>query len=383
MINSQKCLFVGAFEKRGDLNNRATSSAGNQVQCEIIEALKNLTSNSALLVQSYALKPVAAWPRGPLWVRAENDDSFKSPSILNVAIFKRFLFSIKLFSFLWKNNPKIVFTYNPGAFDSIALLTYRWMRHVFLVSIIQDVHTGVGAPFGVRWISDGVALKLARWFDLIIPISRCIAEDFNFKPSKVLVFNGGLTRQSRDLLNVNPSNRLPYAVFAGALEKYNGVEQLISIWPTLKANFVLHIFGKGACEEMVKNAEKMCKNIVYHGFSSEEDVAKWQASATLNFCLRYSLNINARYFFPSKFFNVLAAPGAVVVNRFDGFPLELEKFCFIVDDDLKNLQEKIDSIDLHMNNNLKCRRDWLRANAEWRIPLRKALKFSSDKGVGL
>ena len=42
MINSQKCLFVGAFEKRGDLNNRATSSAGNQVQCEIIEALKNL-----------------------------------------------------------------------------------------------------------------------------------------------------------------------------------------------------------------------------------------------------------------------------------------------------------------------------------------------------
>ena len=36
-----------------------------------------------------------------------------------------------------------------------------------------------------------------------------------------------------------------------------------------------------------------------------------------------------------------------------------------------------------MNNNLKGRRNWLKANAEWRIPLRKALKSSSDKGVGL
>lgn len=372
--------FVGMFERIADQNNRASSSAGNQVQCEILDALEALKASQNIEVHAFAARPIQAWPRGPLMGRV---DGMGISSILNVPYLRRMHSSIKLLQFLFRCKSDIVFSYNPGFFDSIALLLYRQFSggRVNLTSIIQDVHTGARSALGPRWVGDFFSMKFARRFDLLLPISKCIADDFGFDHSKVSVFGGGLTRQGRYLLGVNCTSPLPYAVFAGALEPYNGIDRLVSAWRSMDSDLILHIFGRGSCEQLVRDAASEGGNIIFHGFASEEVVADWQASAAVNFCLRYSIGINARYFFPSKFFNVLAAPGAVIVNKFEGLPAELEGFCFIIDDDLNNLQSKLKSVSFDGNfaGVLQARRDWLKTHAEWVGVVRAALDFFQNK----
>lgn len=379
MMIKLNVAFVGMFERVTDPNNRATSSAGNQVQCEIVDVLETLKVSRNIEVDVFAVKPMQAWPRGPLWGQVGGGEGFYSSSILNIPSLKRVHSSMKLLQFLLRCRPSIVLSYNPGFFDSIALLLYRWIsiKRVDLISIIQDVHTGVGGGGGTRWIGDFFAMRLARWFDLLLPISECIVDDFGFDRSKVVVFGGGLTRQGRDLLGTTCVSPMPHAVFAGALEPYNGIDRLVSAWHDIDSDLVLHIFGRGSCEQLIQDAARECGNIVFHGYSSEEVVSDWQATASVNFCLRYSVGINARYFFPSKFFNVLAAPGVVIVNDFEGLPDGLKAFCLVVEEDLSDLRLKINSIvfDNDFSASLHARRDWLRLNAEWDAVIRGALDF--------
>ena len=380
---SLNILFVGAFNS--NLKNKATSAAGDQVQQEIFDVLKKNKIYSDSNVKAIVLEPIPAWPKGPLFYSGKDYESLKVPSFLNLPVIKKILFSSKILVNLISGNMKIIFSYNPGFFESITLFFYRLIKSdVFLISIIQDVHVGNNVIYGVRSIADFFVMKLAPRFDLLIPISKCIADDFEFDPKKVLVFNGGLTRQSRELLITNSSFSPKYAVFAGALERYNGIDKIIDIWPKIDSDMVLHVFGKGSCEQIVLHSIKNCDRIVYHGFESEEVVTKWQANAAFNFCLRYSIGINARYFFPSKFFNVLAAPGLALVNRFEGFPEHLEKFCLVIADDLKDLKVKLNSDDFGSGykSRLIARRRWLENNAEWSSIIEDALKISMEQRKG-
>jgi glycosyltransferase involved in cell wall biosynthesis len=210
-------------------------------------------------------------------------------------------------------------------------------------------------------------MRILRALDALVPISKRIRDDFHFDPAKTIVFSGGLTRQGRELMRRGSGEIKLYAVFAGALEKYNGIDRLVERWSGSGLDMDLHVFGRGSCEAIVRAASNRCPRIVFHGFQPEAEVTEWQARALATFCLRYSFGIDACYFFPSKLINALSAPGAVVVNSFDGFPACLADACFMIDDNLDCLEDCIASIrpnDALEKQRLQ-RRKWLREECDW------------------
>lgn len=361
--------FIGAFDILDLRDNTATSAAGNQVQIEIIKELSASDGFHNAKIISVVMKPLISWPKGDLlWPGVKHAD-FIFPRFVNIAGLKRFIFSSYLLMHLFKFQPKLVVKYNITTIEAIVLIFYKFIfPSVFLTAIIQDVHYSKRKKFSFSGLNEWISLKLISFFDMLIPISEKIMSDFGLPYEKTRVFNGGLTRQSRSILNEKGGTLSPFAVFAGALENYNGIEILISQWISQNIDMKLHVFGKGSRESFVRNSSACNSNIIFHGFRSEEEVSSWQSKALINFCLRYSDGIDAGYFFPSKLFNVICAPGAVMANQFMGFPLKLQTACTILSSDLSDLSEKINTA--KSNPNLESlrelRKQWITENANWK-----------------
>ena len=382
-----KLIFIGAFEPNTNPNNPATSAAGNLVQNEILSILVEEARHLKIDVFALSHKPARAWPYGAFFSPSGNAGCIRVPAFINLPVFKHLNFGFALFYHLVVNRPKIAVAYNPGPFENLALLVYRLVaKRLYIVSIIQDIHTDAGHIRSLRALSDYVSMRMARQVDLTIPISSAIVKDFKLSMDKALIFRGGMTRQCRQLLNAKPSVLKPYAVFAGALESYNGIDVLLPAWIQSDNKFVLHVFGKGALSALVSDYARKSDRIVFHGFQNEVVIETWQSESAFNFCLRYSKGIDQRYFFPSKFFSAVAAPGVPVANNFYGFPDALIEHCYIVDDDLNNLNKIVDTAYMCIQNNKKltARRQWLEQNAEWKVILSAVLwRFYKTLNVDL
>lgn len=365
-----KAVFIGHFAPLSRALEHASSAAGNQVQRQIADELARRCGSAR--AACFSMTPQPFWPRGPLLSSSETEGSIEFLGYLNLPVLKHLLFSLRLFGHLLATRPQLCLQYNSYLFENLTLLLYRLLRQGSGVAIIiQDIHVAPDAPMlskaGLRSLSERASLFLSRFFDMIVPISREIVEDFGMNPNKCLVFQGGITEFGARLMNgPNDEALADVGVFAGALEPYNGIDLLIERWQTDGIETVLHVFGRGSLAERVKQAAKGCGNIVYHGFQPEHLVLAWQRCARWNFCLRYSAGINQTYFFPSKLFNIVCAPGVVVVNDFQALPTSIKAHLCVVRDDLLDLAVRLrNSSVLSSPARVTARRQIVQAEHNW------------------
>lgn len=372
MTKKNRLIFVGAFDLDGDLASHASSAAGNQVQIEICENLKEEAEHHEMIFNALVFKPLKRWPYGPIYWSMICKGATIYFGYLNFPIIKQLIFSVKLFKFLLTLRPILVVKYNINFCEIASLFAYKKIRPAaYVVAIIQDINTESG-----RWFAfwrNKLVMRLANSLDLVIPVSSKIVEDFGFDKGRAMIFRGGLTRQSRALLAAHDNNVKPFAVFAGALEPYNGIDLLVEHWCLLQYPVDLHIFGKGSCVPKIKKFATHNPRIIFHGFLEEAEVTKWQSIAAINFCLRFSKNIEAGYFFPSKLFNIMCAPGNVFINKFDGLPSDILHGCVSIDDDLSNLgdamQCALQAPDFEKKRSVRLQ--WISENANWAVITRE------------
>jgi glycosyltransferase involved in cell wall biosynthesis len=309
-----RILFIGKFHPSDAVNNPSASAAGTIVQEEIISQLEALTPD--VEARFIAMEPRRIWPRGDLMVSGSNRGNSRFIAYINLPVLKNIIFGIAIFLYVLRFRPKVVVQYNSYLFENIAMLLCQKFLDARTCLILQDVRVGSGFSRAARW-HDALSNMFLRKFDLVIPITRRMAE--KYKLTNYFVFNGGITDQGYELLKCHgPLQNI--AVFAGALEPYNGIDRLIDFWVAHVPNVELHVFGRGSLSANVRRAAEHCINIRYHGFQSADVVMDWQASAKFNFCLRVNDGIDEELFFPSKFFNAACAPGILVVNYFKNLP---------------------------------------------------------------
>lgn len=367
---NMKVCFVGSFNLEFNLTNTADSPAGNQVQIKIIEELIQYYGRDSVCTLS--INPHRSWPFGPLYVQSQSQFNNKPFVYLNISVIKTILFSYRLFKYLYKDNVDIVFKYNISFPEAIALRAIKWLKkNVFICIILQDINYPQYGLKIVPGLFECWAVRLCSGFDFIVPITSATIKDFKLPESRSVVFNGGISRQTESIITLTKfrNEELPkedFAVFAGALEQYNGIDMLIEEWIRSKIPIKLHIFGKGSLSNTIATAASGSDTIIYHGFVSEEEVSRWHVLANYNICLRYPKGIVENYFFPSKFFNIVAAPGSVVTNYFTNFPESLMPFCSIVRHDLLNLHLILENRNFAMeNNNYNERLKWLDIHCQW------------------
>ncbi len=339
-------LFIGSFNDPS-LKDFHGSGAGAKVQCEIIDALKDQERNVLALV----MPEVPSWPKGKLLQQSKYSDVVKFLPIINISFLKRLSFFVQVFFYVIRNRPKTVFYYN----SSVLTCLFSFVLHYFGASrilILQDVFVpkfeSFFSLFNPRKVLLYFYVKILPFsFDFYIPITGHCITDIYLPKEKSVVFPGAVpTSRLREFSNSNSlvSN---FAVFAGALEEYNGVDMLINNWPQHDdIEFSLHVFGSGRLSNLVLEKSRLNQNIIFHGFKPPEIVDEYLLKSRINFCFRYSKGIDQRFFFPSKFFDLILLPGYLVCNRFDNIPDELVDYVTIVDDGFFNLKEIILSFSL-------------------------------------
>ena len=378
-----KIVFIGHFAPESSSIDIASSAAGNQVQRQI---LKELESQAGSEVICYAMSPAPAWPRGPLISRSRLESSADFIGYLNLPVLKHFIFSVRLLLRLFCSRPELCLQYNSYFFENLILLIYRFIKpSCFLSIIIQDIHIDkIAARFsqsGLRSMSERLSLVLVRSFQLIVPISSSIISDFRLDPSRCFVFQGGVTFFAEQLMRERQVAFSDIGVFAGSLEPYNGIDRLVDRWLSSGIDYTLHVFGRGSLQHHVENAAQRSDKVVFHGLQPEEVILQWLLKARWNFCLRFSDGLNQEYFFPSKLFNIVCAPGAVVVNDFHALPTSLHEFIGIVLDDLSDLPEVL--VSASGVSSLSCveqRRKIVQSNHCWRACIDQILKISTSAG---
>lgn len=364
-----KTAFVGHFAPLSQALEQASSVAGNQVQRQIFQEFSQQCGVERAVC--YVMTPQSFWPHGPFIARSLTEGAMEFIGYLNLPVLKHLIFALRLLVRLLVARPQFCLQYNSYLFENLALLLFRLChRGSAIAIIIQDIHVLTGVPLlskrGLRSLSERTSLRLAKRFDMIVPISSAIVTDFHFAPSKCFVFQGGITEFAVQIMRGPEQQLQEIGVFAGGLERHNGIDRLVDQWLASGIEQPLHVFGRGSLERHVEQAARQSDRIVFHGFQPEHVVLAWQLKARWNFCLRYSLGLNQTYFFPSKLFNILCAPGAVVVNDFHALPETVRDYLCVVSDDLSDLAEHLPAAaSLSSPDCARVRREIVRSKHSW------------------
>lgn len=338
-------FFVGAFNPITSEMSESSSGAGAKVQYEIIRAVSSKHSKFKSLV----LQEVKTWPFNKFFIASKSFNGIYFTPMINLFFLKKIIFSLYIFFHLLIANPSKVYFYNTSSPMNLLMLILGLIRRKQVkVLIIQDLH----APKKIDLINiyrldkvfEYFCFKITKYsFNYFVPITKQLGVYLNLPANRVHPFLGGVTDDFADIKCFDAKN---FAVFAGALEKYNGVDFLLDAWSKLDTSVVLHIFGSGTLSDLSSSYSNQYKNIVYHGFQSPLIVRKYIKFASLNFCLRYSRGIEEEFFFPSKFFDVISSRGLVVCNSFKNLPEEFKASIYFINDDFSNLSSIINALDI-------------------------------------
>lgn len=367
-----------------DNTNQAHSAAGDQVQNEILEELnKNTEEDFNIICISH--DPFSQWPKGPLFVKSKKSGNIIYPWYINFPVLKSFFFLFHYIYFTLFYKPKLILKYNTNIIDAIVFRMLRLVITYKVAIIIQDIVLPKGIRHYLKRLSNYHAVKLTRKFDVLVPITEDIAKYFNFPVEKTIVFRGGVTRQTREILKAVKTNTygmlVERAIFAGALEPYNGIDWLIKHWIEEGVTLPLVVFGNGTLRPLLEaehqRHQRSGGRIIYMGFCDEATVSKFISTSKINICLRFSKGIKEEYFFPSKFINMCAAPGVLLCNQFKNIPTELMAHCNIVKEGIGEcIKEVIESSDKSLEYHHLKRVQWLYSNSNWGVVVKKILIIS-------
>lgn len=367
-----KILFLGHFSNSNSVHSGA-SAAGDVVQRKIVRSLEGISNAE---VRSISQPTAQSWPKGKFFFVKSRDSYSVFPGLVNVAFLRDFLFGFSCFCHIIRFKPDNVIQYNSYLFVNVFVLLASMFLKFRKVMIIQDYRSGPQFKLISR-LHDKIAGTLVRFYSFSVPVTEALARELKLQKCRFAIFPGamefdGSFNGERDLGQVSEVGGLTL-VYAGALEKHNGVDKLIRIWKSMPENHKLMIFGKGSLEGKVVVADREMVNITYCGFASKDYVHERMVSADFNICFRFGDGIDERFFFPSKFFSVNCYPGFALINDFYGLPDGFRELGYLMKDDLSNLSEIINLDRSVLNEQTKKRQEYLYSNYRWPVFLREIL----------
>lgn len=363
-----KVLFLGHFSNSNCVQLGA-SIAGDTVQRKIVSSLESLSAAEVLTISQ---PPAQAWPKGALLFPKSKDDYAIYPWLINVAFLRDFCFGLSCFFYIIKFKPDNIIQYNSYLFVNLFVLLASVFLKFRAIIIVQDYRVG-GAFNALSQIHDKIAGLFVRFYGFVIPVTSALAKELRLCERQFLVFPGAVEHDNR--MTPAPSTVVPSenskltVVFAGALEKHNGVDKLIRVWHSMPDNVHLVIYGKGSLERKVRSSSLSQQNVSYHGFASKDEIHDKMLSSDYNICFRFGNNIDERFFFPSKFFSVNCYTGFALVNDFYGLPDSYKELGFLVKEDFSNLPKLMNQENSILSAVTKERQDLLFANYRWSVLL--------------
>ncbi|MHA3887682.1 glycosyltransferase [Stutzerimonas degradans] len=358
-----KIIFIGHFSNSKAAQPGA-SAAGDAVQQKIVRTLKQ---DSAIDLLSISQPPARSWPKGRLFFSNSQDSYALFPCLINVAFLRDVWFGLVCMKYIIKNKPHKVLQYNSYLFVNIFVIFASAIVGAKAIIIIQDYRVGSGFKVLAK-VHDRIAGFFVRFYDFAIPVTEALAKKLKIKSDRLLVFPGAMEHDAplinQDKVSSNKDAEIT-VLYAGALEKHNGLDRLLSSWEKVPENVKLFIYGRGSLGEEVLRAAQKLNNIQYLGFSSKDEIHRHMLKSDFNVCLRFSNGLDERFFFPSKFFSINCYPGFSLVNDFYGLPDGYRDAGLIINDDFSNILEILQCDKKYLRLTTAERQGYLYENYVW------------------
>jgi len=364
-----KVLFLGHFSNYNCVRSGA-SAAGDAVQRKIVRSLEGLDFCD---VSAISQRPARSWPKDKLLFSKSKDKYAIYPSIINFAFLRDLCFGLSCFVHILKLRPNKVVQYNSYLFVNIFVILASLFIKFEKIVIVQDYRV-VGDFKLVSRLHDKIAGRFVRFYSFVIPVTDALAKELKLRENQFSVFPGALEHDglldSPNDFPVLQENSTLTILYAGALERHNGVDKLIRAWRLAPNNANLLIYGRGTLEKEVSDADRDCENVSYLGFASKEEIHAKMLTSDFNVCFRFSDGLDERFFFPSKFFSINCYPGFALINEFCGLPDGFKEIGILVDPDLSNLPDILNMGSSVLSNKTRERQNYLYSNFRWSVFLK-------------
>ncbi|UBV42719.1 glycosyltransferase [Deinococcus taeanensis] len=386
MSQPLKILFIGSVvPDTAQYRTSAFSRAGNLAQQGMLTGIAEAGAHISVL----SFQPVPAFPRSlRWWVRGQRLSSgYKQRLVpfVNIPYLKQVSLACAFVFQGWyqirRTKPHVLMSYNVNTFISAPLLLLSRLLCVPYVPVVYDVDVpGATVP-------DGPLQRLEyRWATWILPLlpaavtgTALIGRDL--MPGRpTLIVEGGLNKEQQTYAPTAFTSDTTFdIVFAGALEKYNGVDVLMDAMAWLPDHVRLHIAGQGRMCSAVQAYAAADDRIVYHGLLDMDGLRRLYAKGDLLVNHRSDQRLDSRYVFPSKLIEYLAAGIPVVSTRFRSLPEEYLPFLeLLLDESPRALATGIEQVMSTLpaaRSRAQRGQEFAQMNKSWAFQGRRILSF--------
>lgn len=322
--------FVGALplpEDKSDANP-AFSPAGQMLQERIVGAL---TGAGAHVERAFVLRAVAAFPRTPhVLVRGAHGDVAGVPGVflpfVNLPLLKSVTAAVTFFAALvawgWRmrrRSRRAIVTYNVSNPSGLAIVLAGRVTRTAVFAIVADVPvpgSGLVPRNPLRVLDYRLQTRTLRGFDGLIALTERIVTDF--APGVPFILMEGAVP---DRLTPGAGGEEPSAnageefvlMYSGGLSAFKGTPILLEAFAAVDdSRCRLWIAGAGDAQPLVEEAAGRDPRITYWGMLPNERVLAMYRRASVLVNPHAASALSARYVFPSKLLEYLAAGRPVI-----------------------------------------------------------------------
>lgn len=325
---------VGPDEPR--LRSRAFSPAGHLWQRGLVGGLAAAGLEANLIV---GFPPFPAFPEGPLVVRSRGTSRSipglppvrlegypNLPLIKFLAIGVRAAFTLRRWARATPGKTRVALLFNLSVPPAWLLGAVARRYGVHLVASLNDIWVpgALGPATALRRLDYILQQRAIRHLSAALVVSEATAADFLGTVPYLRIEGGVFPEQVRAGIRWRRDSPRFTVGFAGTLEPYNGVREILAAAEALAdAGVAFRIAGAGSLAPEVARRAAACPAIEYVGALDLGRMPEFYGGCDLLVNWRITRTHDLRYVFPSKLLELLASGVPVLSTRMgsalDGF----------------------------------------------------------------
>ncbi|MHC1682802.1 MAG: glycosyltransferase [Clostridiaceae bacterium] len=354
-----RIIYVGFGIPEADCYSHIGANvSGNRMNLGVLEGLKQFYDN----VESITIYPLATFPsEKKIFVRKEkiilfNDSTSLKVSFVNIFLLKQITQTISILinciKLAKKNRKNIILAYNAYFITAIPTLIVSRIRKCKSVCLLADIPVSIPPNYNwlkkiLRKIEIYLYYKTINKFDGLIVLNKHVVDVFA-PGKKYLLMDGGVSQKEiTDTLKdgILPHKKANVIFYAGALEKYNGINEMIEGFNLVKnKELELHICGDGLLKSFIENAVKINSNIKYFGIVPNAEVKKMQREAALLISTRPTDHFATTVTFPSKIIEYMLSGTPVLTTKLNGLTKDYEPYLYFTGQKSIEIAKSIDYV---------------------------------------
>ncbi len=391
-------LYLGyAINRQREKQIKGISVAGNKMQVNLLRALVEKLGEA---IRSISIYPMAAYPKSKnLVIRERSESVFDDipfdtyiPFILNLPFIKNIYEMVSTYRMalkLYKEKPfDKILMFNAFPATAWAALKLKKKYGCELICLLADlpiddsVHTK-GLRKILRRRMDIYTKNAIKKMDKLIVLNEEAAKIFAPNVPYIVMEGAVDIKEVHPYENITPARK--NIVFAGSLQKYNGIVELIEAAKLLKdVDVEFDIYGRGEYQPFVEEASRDYPNIHYLGLRTNEEIMRIQREAYLLINPRPVDDFIARVTFPSKMFEYLMSGTPVLTTRLNGFRDDyIDKMFFYDDNTPLGIAEAIKMVlslgDVELEEKARLAYDFITKKKKWDIQTSYIIDFINKK----